>query len=128
MQNEKNEKKVKQVIELYKLNLAKLMRKGQAGEVVTLLQDSGGKSARDKNLVHIAKKSIRISSPEELELARVNFVFSLLLKPEKELIVNEFLLEKSNLWWVNDYSRSTYYRLRRRACKKFMDYYGNEKK
>ena len=108
------EQKVKQVIELYKLNLARLMRKGQAGEVVTLLQDSGVKSARDKTMVHIAKKSIRISSPEEVELSRVNFVF--------------FLLQKPSLWWVGNYSRSTYYRVRRRACKKFMEYYGNEKK
>lgn len=128
MRKEKNEQKVKQVIELYKLNLARLMRKGQAGEVVTLLQDSGVKSARDKTMVHIAKKSIRISSPEEVELSRVNFVFSLLLKPEKEIIVNEFLLQKPSLWWVGNYSRSTYYRVRRRACKKFMEYYGNEKK
>lgn len=128
MRKEKNEQKVKQVIELYKLNLARLMRKGQAGEVVNLLQDSGVKSARDKTMVHIAKKSIRISSPEEVELSRVNFVFSLLLKPEKEIIVNEFLLQKPSLWWVGNYSRSTYYRVRRRACKKFMEYYGNEKK
>ena len=95
---------------------------------MTLLQDSGVKSARDKTKVHIAKKSIRISSPEEVELSRVNFVFSLLLKPEKEIIVNEFLLQKPSLWWVGNYSRSTYYRVRRRACKKFMEYYGNEKK
>ena len=128
MRKEKNEQKVKKVIELYKLNLARLMRKGQAGEVVTLLQDSGVKSARDKTMVHIAKKSIRISSPEVVELSRVNFVFSLLLKPEKEIIVNEFLLQKPSLWWVGNYSRSTYYRVRRRACKKFMEYYGNEKK
>ena len=128
MNREKNEQKVKQVIELYKLNLAKLMRKGQAGEVLNLLQDSGVRTSKEKTFVHVVKKSLRISSPEELELSRVNFVFSLLLKPEKELIVNEFLLDRPNLWWVNDYSRSTYYRLRRRACKKFMEYYGNEKK
>ena len=79
-------------------------------------------------MYEIAKISKNASCYEEIEVQRVNFVLSLLTKIEKEIILNEFLLVKSPIWWHDKYSRSTYYRHRRRACKKFVDYIGIEKK
>lgn len=128
MKNQKSEQKVKQIIEEYKINLAKLMRRGNAIEVVSLLNDSGTLSARDKNLYEIAKKSLNATSIEEIEVQRVNFIFSLLSKSEKEIIANEFLIYKPTMWWVGDYSRSSYYRLKRQACNKFVEYYYCNKK
>lgn len=127
MKKEKNDKQVKLIIEKYKKNLAALMRKGQAGEVISLLHDSGAINMKEKSMYEIAKISLNASCIEEIEVQRVNFVFSLLSKNEKEIILNEFLLVKSPVWWHDKYSRSTYYRYRRKACKKFVDYIGEKK-
>ena len=127
MKKEKNDRQVKQIIEKYKTNLASLMRKGQAGEVISLLHDSGVINMKDKSMYEIAKISLNATCVEEIEVQRVNFVFSLLSKIEKEIILNEFLLVKAPIWWHEKYSRSTYYRYRRRACKKFVEYIGEKK-
>lgn len=124
----KYEAKVKEIIDTYKINLAKLMRKGLGSEVMSLLHDSGPMSAREKNMYEIAKKAQNATSHEEIEIHRVNFVFSLLTKQEREVIVNDFLLIKQSLWWGERFSRSSFYRLRKRACKKFVEFYGIEKK
>ena len=128
MKKEKFDIKVKQIIEQYKKNLAILMRKGHACEVVALLNDSGTLFTKDKSMYDIAKKTINATCVEELEVQRVNFVFSLLNKNEREIIANEFLLNKPSIWWNERFARSTYYRNRRNACKKFVEYYGLEKK
>lgn len=125
---EKNYTKVKQIIENYKKNLAKMMRTGQVNEVISLLNDSGLTNAKDRSMMDIAKKSLSATSLEELEIQRVNFIFSLLNRREREIILHEFLLVRPSLWWVDIYSRSTFYRNRRRAINKFLDYFeGNEK-
>jgi hypothetical protein len=127
LKKEKSDVKVKMIIENYKKNLAKLMRRGQTNEVVSLLSDSGVISdKKTNNMMDIAKKSLSISCIEELEIQRVNFVFSLLTKTEKEIIANEFLFCEPSLWWIEKYSRSSYYRRKFKACKKFIEYYGNE--
>ena len=128
MRNEKSDKKVKQIIENYKKNLASLMRKGQAGDVISLLHDSGVIGLQDTNMYEIAKISINATCVEEIEVQRVNFIFSLLTKVEKEIILNEFILSKSPVWWHERFSRSSYYRYRRKACNKFVEYLGTEKK
>ena len=123
MRNVKYESQVKQIMEQYKKNLAKLMRRGLAGEVMSLLHDSGPMSPWDKSIYEIAKKSQNATSQEEVEINRVNFVFCMLSRQEREVIVNEFLLMKPPLWLDEKISRSSYYRLRKRACKKFVIYY-----
>ena len=115
--------KVKRIFENYKKNLAKLMRTGQINEVVTLLNDSGMMSAREKSMYDIAKKSLSASSIEEIEIQKVNFVFSLLNRKEKDIILNEFVLARPSMWWADKYSRSTFYRTRQKICKKFVIYY-----
>jgi len=115
--------KVKRIFENYKKNLAKLMRTGQINEVVTLLNDSGMMSAREKSMYDIAKKSLSASSIEEIEIQKVNFVFSLLNRKEKDIILNEFVLARPSMWWADKYSRSTSYRTRQKICQKFVMYY-----
>lgn len=120
---EKYYKRIKQIFKNYKKNLAKLMRTGKIKEVVALLNDSGFIDSKDKSMIEIARKSLTASSIEELEIQKVNFAFSLLFKQEKEVIINEFFLDQHAMWWVERYSRSTYYRLRQTACSKFIEYY-----
>ena len=115
--------KIKLIFEDYKKNLAKLMRTGKINEVIELLNDSGLVGSKEKSTYEIAKKSLSTSTIEELEIQKVNFAFSLLFKLEKEIIMNEFFLKKPSLWWSERFARSTYYRLRVSACKKFISYF-----
>ena len=126
MKIENYDLKVRKIFDNYKKNLARLMRKGRTNEVVSLLNDSGVSGQKQYNFLEIAKKSLTSSSIEELEIQRVNFVFSLLNKQEKEIIANEYLFCEPSLWWIERYSRSSFYRRRVTACMKFVEYYGNE--
>jgi len=38
------------------------------------------------------------------------------------IIVNEYVEQKENEWWVDYYSRATYYRLKTRALEEFLFY------
>lgn len=45
----------------------------------------------------------------------------LLSSEEKEFLNREFLDGSCKTWWINVYSRSSYYRLRERICSKFLN-------
>ena len=74
----------------------------------------------------VAKKSQTATSQEEVEVQRINFIFSLLTKVEREILINDYLLGRPTIWWEGRISRSTYYRLRKKACFKFISYYGQK--
>lgn len=45
------------------------------------------------------------------------------LSPESQLIItNEFVLQKNHEWWLEFYSRATYYRLKTRALEEILFY------
>ena len=61
-----------------------------------------------------------------LELERVVAAFEIViqaLSPESQLIItNEFVLQKNHEWWLEFYSRATYYRLKTRALEEILFY------
>lgn len=66
----------------------------------------------------------RIDDRDELE--RVVAAFEIViqaLSPESQLIItNEFVLQKNHEWWLEFYSRATYYRLKTRALEEILFY------
>ena len=66
----------------------------------------------------------RIDDRDELE--RVVAAFEIViqaLSPESQLIItNEFVLQKNPEWWLEFYSRATYYRLKTRALEEILFY------
>ncbi len=41
----------------------------------------------------------------------------------KELILKDYLVAENDFWWVHFYSRSTYYRTKRKAMMEFLSYF-----
>ena len=42
---------------------------------------------------------------------------------DKEFIENEYFKESKPMWWANCYSKSSYYRNKKKALEKFLQYY-----
>lgn len=69
------------------------------------------------------------SSKEEINkmMSFVSFVdtaLNSLGKKENEFIRKEFFEESEyTFWWLSNYSRSTYYRVKKRAMEHFLDFY-----
>lgn len=52
----------------------------------------------------------------------INSIFAKLRGEYTNIIYNEFFLKQDKCWWFNKYSRSTFYRLKKRAVKEFISY------
>ena len=57
---------------------------------------------------------------------RVRNAYDKLDNVEKAFINNDFFFEKYPFWWQNIYSKTTYYRLKRRSMTNFMEALNNE--
>lgn len=55
-------------------------------------------------------------------IAMVNSVYGLLVNEEKEIIDNDFINMKEKNWWIEKYSRSTYYSIKNSAINNFTYY------
>ena len=74
---------------------------------------------KDKQLNHY------IESKDDLNniLESYHIVINKLSSESKNIIINEFVLERENDWWMEYYSRSTYYRLKTRAMEEALFYF-----
>lgn len=60
---------------------------------------------------------------EEAFIAYVNDVFTMLSPESRVLLANDYYWKKGVYWWIETYSRSTYYRRKNKALKEFAYYY-----
>ena len=58
-----------------------------------------------------------------MSLESYHIVINKLSQESKNIIINEFVLERENDWWMEYYSRSTYYRLKTRAMEEALFYF-----
>ena len=128
--NEKERKykmrNIKLIFDKYKKYYARLLRMNKMDETVSLFSDKEVSSRDDFSGIVIAKFK-EATSPEALYVNHVNFVFSLLNKQEREIIYNDFIrCVPSSFWWMNVYSRSTYYRIRNKTYAKFLELFGED--
>ncbi len=46
------------------------------------------------------------------------------LEPEHQQVINkDYLLAEEDFWWIHCYSRSTYYRIKRKAMSEFLSFF-----
>lgn len=66
-----------------------------------------------------------IESKDDLKkiLESYHMVIDKLSAESRNIIFNEFILERENDWWMECYSRSTYYRLKTRAMEEALFYF-----
>lgn len=58
-------------------------------------------------------------------LEKVQTAFASLSEAERNLINNEFFFQSYNNWWESIYSKSTFYRYKKEAMKKFLEAFYN---
>jgi len=56
-------------------------------------------------------------------IQHVNNVLNMLDPIYREFIINDFLYKAKPFWWVNCYSKSSYYRNKTKALEMFIHYY-----
>lgn len=66
----------------------------------------------------------RIDDKDELEnlIAAFEIVIKALTTESQLIITNEYVLQKDSNWWIDYYSRATYYRLKTRALEEILFY------
>ncbi|MEA5061066.1 MAG: hypothetical protein VB015_01430 [Erysipelotrichaceae bacterium] len=63
----------------------------------------------------------------KLLVKKVESAFNHLSALDKQFINNEFFYEQYQFWWVPIYSKSTFYRLKRKAMSTFLNQYRRAK-
>ena len=58
-------------------------------------------------------------------IMRVKYAYNKLDLIDKRIINNDFFFQEYPGWWVDIYSKSTYYRLRSRSIKNFLEAFNN---
>lgn len=73
-------------------------------------------------LRYLAPYRLGLCVGETAHLERmVEKVLESLSKEEREILEQEFIWGKDKLWYLNYYSKSTYYRLRKKAINRFIN-------
>ena len=72
----------------------------------------GNEEKKDKETYELNRKIVEIDS-----------VLNLLMNDDRLVIENEFITVHNDFWWVEYYSKSTYYRHLNRAVEEFICYY-----
>ena len=69
-------------------------------------------------------KNSGIEDKDELKslISSFEMIIKALSHDSQLIIVNEYVEQKENEWWVDYYSRATYYRLKTRALEEFLFY------
>lgn len=107
----------------YKIKCAKMMRLGKIDNVEMLFSDSESID-KDNYPMQLLSKMKATKDEDELYIQQVNFSFSLLSRIERKIIMNDFIYKIDRIWYMKELSRSTYYRIRDRAIKKFLELMG----
>ncbi|MGN1294948.1 MAG: MG284/MPN403 family protein [Bacilli bacterium] len=79
--------------------------------------DSINESEEEKN-----KKIIEIENAR-LVLRKATGALSMITPEYRNIIIREYIFNNDKIWWVNFYSRSTFYRKRTKAIDSFWNYY-----
>ncbi len=69
---------------------------------------------------HLYLKSQQSNNENAKYLARVNFSLSCLERRKAMLLWKEFFFQVEKFWWMRYYTRSTFYRLRKKAIEEFL--------
>lgn len=112
-----DEKEVMEVATLYKKLYSRLLKEGKERPGQSILFDS---EFEVRQYFEIPAKTY---DDEQRVLIKISFIFASLENTIREMLRREFFFNTDRDWWMNKYSRSTFYRLRKKAAKEFMRLY-----
>ncbi len=112
------ENRIKEISLQYKKNLTLCMKNNNYDEPKLMLYDSA---------YEIQKMFANVNdgdySKEKKEILRVNFVLASLERKKSLIIWKEYFFPIEKFWWMRYYTRSTFYRMRKKALEEFMCLY-----
>ncbi len=110
------------IADKYKRVFCNLIKNGREANLTQLLKDESKPSLASMNVLDYAKENL---NSDQRFIIHIHFCLSLLNPEEREIIWKEFFITSPKLnkleWWNYKYARSTYYRIRSRAIKKFSE-------
>lgn len=125
----KNTGRVKEICDNYKMRLSKIVKEGTYKEIAHTLNDSSFASLdSNKSMNDYLVSSSKGLDEDAMFINHVEFCLSLLNSEERMIIYKDFIQCEDGLWYVDKWSRSTFYRIRSNAIDKFTRYYGKKAK
>ena len=122
MSTKKEEEIVIQAADKYKKIFYELIKNGKESNLTQLLRDESQPYSTSLNVLDYAKENL---NSDQRYIIHIHFCLSLLEPQEREIIWKDFFIISPKVnktdWWVFSYARSTYYRIRNRAIKKFAE-------
>ena len=122
MSTKKEEGIVRQAADKYKKIFSELIKNGKESNLTQLLRDESQPYSTSLNVLDYAKENL---NSDQRYIIHIHFCLSLLEPQEREIIWKDFFIISPKVnktdWWVFSYARSTYYRIRNRAIKKFAE-------
>ncbi len=112
----KDELKVKSIVTTYKKNLSNCMKNGDSIGDSLLFFDS------ESDAKNYFDDSLQKISEEKKFILRINFALSCIDPVLSKIIWKEFFFQMEKFWWMRDFTRSTFYRLRKKAIREFLCY------
>ena len=93
-------------------------------ELNTMTEEVAYRFFMAKRILAALRKGEMVSendTPYQIYLQRVECAYCLLDEKEKNLINNEFFFQNYQYWWVGLYSKTVFYRLKKRTMLKFLE-------
>lgn len=112
------EKQIKQIAFQYKKNLNLCMKNNTYDEPRLMLFDSAYEV--QKMFADVSDGDLAV---EKREILRINFVLASMERKKSMLIWKEYFFPIEKFWWMRYYSRSTFYRIRKKAIEEFLCIY-----
>ncbi len=117
-----HEETIIHVADKYKRIFCNLIKNGREANLTQLLRDESKPNSSSISVLDYAKENL---NPDQRFIIHIHFCLSLLHPEEREIIWREFFIvqpKRNKLdWWNYKYARSTYYRIRSRAIRKFAE-------
>ena len=109
--------KVKYIASIYNMSFQRLLCSGNSNIGKYILFDSKGQIKDIRNSIPNSAKNLSV---DEKRIIVVDMALLNLTNEEAKVVYNDFFFPQPKKWWMEEFSRSVYYRLRRDSVGKFV--------
>ena len=110
------ERKMEDCVLRYKKYLSQYIKENKEGNNSLMFYDV----TRDVN--DYLSQISETTSPEKRYILRVNFALSCMETRASRILWKEYFFQIEKYWWMRLYTRSSFYRLRKKAINEFLCY------
>jgi hypothetical protein len=111
--------KVMRIAEKYNIDCQILIAQGHTDVGKFILYDSKWNMTDMRQMLLSDEKL----SPEQREMLAINLALMNIPRDESLILYNDFFFPSAKKWWIDAFSRSVYYRLKKNAVARFLSVY-----